>query len=295
MSAPADSSTVPGNASTEGKVPVDQHGEDVAMDKLPHPSSAAATPADTPADPATAGASSQSQLPPLDTATASAEGAGPSTAANASQQQQQLPPLDTATAAAEVAGPSSVSKDVQDITSRPSHPKKADSEDFMAIGSAVDDIKSITPGAPDAGPVCNITLLHAVGGGRHPYKIDARYLARRNVEVPDLLQSGQPDPFSISIYTLKELILREWRNDWEDKPSSPGSIRLIHFGQLLDDKEPLKRYHFSNENPNVVHMSVRPADLDEEEPKSSSKAAGGSGGDGRRARGEGGCCSCVVM
>jgi hypothetical protein len=102
----------------------------------------------------------------------------------------------------------------------------------------IDEIKAVTPGAND-GPVCNITLLLTTGS-RHPYKIDGRYLGKRNVVVPEQTESGQPDPFSISIYTLKELILREWRSDWEAKPASPSSIRLIHFGKLLDDKEPLK-------------------------------------------------------
>lgn len=48
------------------------------------------------------------------------------------------------------------------------------------------------------------------------------------------------DPFNLSVYKLKELILREWRDEWEAKPASPSSIRLISFGKLLDDKAPLK-------------------------------------------------------
>lgn len=120
----------------------------------------------------------------------------------------------------------------------------------MAIGDAVDDIKAITPGGSD-GPVCNITLL-LTSGSRHPYKIDAKYLSRRNVDIPDTTEDGQPDPFSISIYTLKELILREWRSDWEAKPASPSSIRLIHFGKLLDDKEQVKsKPHRSSTTPRL--------------------------------------------
>ncbi|KAK1775728.1 hypothetical protein QBC45DRAFT_421329 [Copromyces sp. CBS 386.78] len=89
-------------------------------------------------------------------------------------------------------------------------------------------------------PVCNITLLLPTGA-RHPYKIDEKYLSKRGVEIPETVQeTGQPDPFSISVYKLKELILREWREEWEGKPASPTSIRLIHFGKLLDDKESLK-------------------------------------------------------
>lgn len=118
-----------------------------------------------------------------------------------------------------------------------------DRQDSMAIGPAQDEIKAVSAGATD-GPVCNITLLLTTGS-RHPYKIDRKYLAKRNVAVPEETESGQPDPFSISIYTLKELILREWRADWEAKPASPSSIRLIHFGKLLDDNAPLKStwYH----------------------------------------------------
>jgi hypothetical protein len=93
-------------------------------------------------------------------------------------------------------------------------------------------------GSPD-NPVCNITLLLPTGA-RHPYRIDEKYLSKRNVEVPDLTEAGHRDPFSISVYTLKELILREWRDEWDAKPASPSSIRLIHFGKLLDDKEQLK-------------------------------------------------------
>lgn len=46
-------------------------------------------------------------------------------------------------------------------------------------------------------------------------------------------------------------------------------------------------YHFSADAANVVHMTVRPADLiDEEEPKGGSK----SGAGGRNRSGGGGCC-----
>lgn len=55
-----------------------------------------------------------------------------------------------------------------------------------------------------------------------------------------MTEGGKKDPFSISVYTLKELILREWREEWEAQPSSPSSIRLIYFGRLLDDKTALK-------------------------------------------------------
>ena len=112
------------------------------------------------------------------------------------------------------------------------------SDDAIAVGPATD-----TPVSPvatnEAGPVLVITLL-LTSGARHPYKIDEKYLAKRNVNVPGTTESGKKDPFSISVYTLKELILREWREEWEAQPSSPSSIRLIYFGRLLDDKAVLK-------------------------------------------------------
>jgi hypothetical protein len=43
-------------------------------------------------------------------------------------------------------------------------------------------------------------------GARHPFKLDPKYLAKRNV------QAAGNDPFNLSVYKLKELILREWRD-----------------------------------------------------------------------------------
>ena len=130
-------------------------------------------------------------------------------------------------------------KDKNKDDAAPEPPLKEGQDTVMAIGPSQDVINMVDPDA-DEGPVCNITLL-LTSGSRHPYRINTRYLNRRNVPIPDKTESGLPDPLSISVYTLKELILREWRNDWEAKPASPSSIRLIHFGKLLDDKEPLKR------------------------------------------------------
>ncbi|KAF4126695.1 Ubiquitin family [Geosmithia morbida] len=203
-------------------------------------------------------------------------------------------PATTATADTSAATADDVNKngnktsaDTNDHGSAPEPPIK-ERQDSMAIGpdqvgdGGDDDHKD------NAGPICNITLL-LTSGSRHPYKISARYLSRRNVPIPEVTDAGLPDPFSISVYTLKELILREWRSDWEAKPASPSSIRLIHFGKLLDDKEALKTYQFLPDSPNVVHMSIRPQDLDEEEPKSGGKATSHGGADGSRRR-VGGCC-----
>ncbi|KAK1991638.1 hypothetical protein LX36DRAFT_337895 [Colletotrichum falcatum] len=171
----------------------------------------------------------------------------------------------------------------------PLPPVDKNQDDAMAIGPSVDDVQSVA-NSPSDGPVCNITLLLTTGA-RHPYKLDEKYLTKRNVNVPGLTEAGKKDPFTISVYTLKELILREWREEWDPKPASPSSIRLIHFGKLLDDKDQLKQYHFSAEAANVVHMTVRPADIvEEEEPKGGNKSASGGG----RSR-EGGSGCCVIL
>lgn len=110
--------------------------------------------------------------------------------------------------------------------------------DSLSIGAA-DSPLPVSSSNPADGPTCNITLLLPTGA-RHPYKIDDRYLTKRNVDIPEITEHGKKDPFSISVYKLKELILREWRDEWDGRPASPSSIRLIHFGKLLDDKEQLK-------------------------------------------------------
>ena len=50
-----------------------------------------------------------------------------------------------------------------------------------------------------------ITLL-LTSGARHPYRIDERYLKKRNVSVE------ADNPINLSIYDLKNLIWREWRD-----------------------------------------------------------------------------------
>jgi hypothetical protein len=146
-----------------------------------------------------------------------------------------VPAKDDDPATADAPAPSTSVKGKEKEVQPP--PTRQDRADSLSIGAA-DDLDG-SPSNPADGPVCNITLLLPTGA-RHPYKIDEKYLAKRNVEVPDVTENGKKDPFSVSVYKLKELILREWRDEWEGKPASPSSIRLIHFGKLLDDKEQLK-------------------------------------------------------
>lgn len=73
-----------------------------------------------------------------------------------------------------------------------------------AIGPSSDEPIPVPKDVEESGPVLMITLL-LINGARHPFKLDAKYLNKRNVEV-----QGN-DPFNLSVYKLKELILREWR------------------------------------------------------------------------------------
>ncbi|KAG9228770.1 ubiquitin-related domain-containing protein, partial [Amylocarpus encephaloides] len=162
--------------------------------------------------------------------------------------------------------------------------------DSVAIGPSTEEMPAHVTSTIEAGPVLVITLL-LTSGARHPYKIDEKYLTKRNVSVSGVTESGKKDPFSISVYTLKELILREWREEWEPQPSSPSSIRLIYFGRLLDDKTALKECRFNADSPNVVHMTVRPQDIVDEEDASKGKGMGRERGDGES---NAGCC-CVIL
>ncbi|KAJ6184917.1 hypothetical protein N7519_006218 [Penicillium mononematosum] len=137
----------------------------------------------------------------------------------------------------------------------------------------------------DAGPSLAITLLLTTGS-RHPFTIDGKYLRKRSVNVENF------DPFLMSVYTLKELIWREWRSDWETRPSSPSSIRLISFGKLLDDKSPISDSKFSKEHPNVVHMTVKPQEVVDEEDAKGAKAQYSREGEANE-RSPG--CRCVIL
>ncbi|KAF2745536.1 hypothetical protein M011DRAFT_406529 [Sporormia fimetaria CBS 119925] len=196
--------------------------------------------------------------------------------------------------------------DVQEVkpptspSETPAPPADLSPAEGEAIGPSTD-----TPAAkPDNtnGPVVVITLLLTTGA-RHPFKIDERYLKRRNVTVEAM------DPYNISVYTLKELIWRDWRQngsfqgpdtryivalivfaDWDPRPTTPSSIRLIHFGRMLDDKIPLKECRFQREAPNVVHMTVKPQDVDEEEARTGKAGSRREGVEEVQAG-----CRCVVL
>jgi len=75
-----------------------------------------------------------------------------------------------------------------------------------AIGPATDKPTPVPKESEIEGPMLFITLLLTSTGTRHPYKLDEKYLKKRNVVV-----EGN-NPVNISLYKLKELILRDWRD-----------------------------------------------------------------------------------
>lgn len=113
-------------------------------------------------------------------------------------------------------------------------PAPLERKETEALGPATD---APTTTAASTGPMLNISLMLTTGA-RHPYKIDEKYLRNRKVEVKNA--EGQFDPREISGYKLKELIWTDWRNEWEPRPTSPSSIRLIIMGKMIEDKLALK-------------------------------------------------------
>jgi hypothetical protein len=73
-----------------------------------------------------------------------------------------------------------------------------------AIGPSIEKPTPLPQESEIIGPILLITLL-LTNGARHPYRIDEKYLKKRNVNV-----DGN-NPVNMSTYTLKELIWREWR------------------------------------------------------------------------------------
>ncbi|BDD55362.1 hypothetical protein MAP00_000889 [Monascus purpureus] len=154
-----------------------------------------------------------------------------------------------------------------------------------AAPSAEQPGSSLKDTEEDPGVSLSVTLL-LTNGARHPLKIDGRYLRKYSINVPNY------DPFEMSVYSLKELIWRDWHSDWEDRPSSPSMIRLISFGKLLDDKVPLSECKFNHDAPNVVHMTVKPQEIFDEDDAKGAKSQYSSHRDtGERSPG----CRCIIL
>ncbi|KAI0023114.1 hypothetical protein F4780DRAFT_731434 [Xylariomycetidae sp. FL0641] len=122
-------------------------------------------------------------------------------------------------------------------------PATSSSSKGKAPATSEDQELTIDPvdGPSDSNDLAVEVMLLLTTGARHPFRIDERYLTKRNVTVTGKTDDGKMDPFSITVYTLKELILRDWRKEWEEPPREPSSIRLIHLGKMLEDRNQLSR------------------------------------------------------
>ncbi|KAL8709956.1 MAG: hypothetical protein Q9220_005406 [cf. Caloplaca sp. 1 TL-2023] len=75
-----------------------------------------------------------------------------------------------------------------------------------AIGPSLEKPAPLPSESDVSGP-CLLIMLLLITGSRHPFKMDEKYLKKRNINV-----EGN-NPVNMSVYTLKELIWREWRDD----------------------------------------------------------------------------------
>ena len=90
-------------------------------------------------------------------------------------------------------------------SAQPASPPLTREKTAPAIGPATDKPTPLPKESEIEGPLLYITLLLSSTGARHPYKLDEKYLKKRNVAV-----EGN-NPINLSLYKLKELILRDWR------------------------------------------------------------------------------------
>ena len=80
----------------------------------------------------------------------------------------------------------------------------SNSQPDSAIGPATDGPARIRSTSASGPQLMIVLLLHSTQT-RHPYIINEKYLRKRNISVAD------NDPVNMSVYTLKELIWRDWR------------------------------------------------------------------------------------
>ncbi|KAG8527472.1 uncharacterized protein KY384_007624 [Bacidia gigantensis] len=113
-------------------------------------------------------------------------------------------------------------KPVQAGSSNPiemSDMSKASQPDTSREDHATDEPPALPKEPEIEGPVLYITLL-LITGARHPFKLDRKYLKKRNVEVEG------DNPINMSLYKLKELILRDWR---EGEDASHNLLLSRHY------------------------------------------------------------------
>nr|POF03508.1 hypothetical protein CFP56_72033 [Quercus suber] len=177
------------------------------------------------------------------------------------------------------------------VAAQPRSSQDPQMQSSSTLGPAIEGPPAIIASSNPDALVLSITLMISTGA-RHPYRIDEKYLSARAVAAHTT--TGTFDPRELKGYSLKELIWTDWRDEWEPRPASPDKIRLIILGKLVDDKKALKEYPFSFDSPNVVQISVKPSDFEEENEAThtkSNKSIRARDGDDERGAG----CRCVIL
>jgi len=145
----------------------------------------------------------QTSIPEQEASTS--DHAGPSKIPSSSSHQTDGPPSQSIATASHQPQPQALDTTPQDPASatidRPEPLTRTPTT--PAIGPSSD---KPTPLLPESSAQTLFITLLLTNGARHPYKIDEKYLQKRNVTV-----EGN-NPVLMSIYTLKELIWREWRD-----------------------------------------------------------------------------------
>jgi hypothetical protein len=188
--------TAPATTTTTTAVP--ETTTETTTENIPAPSSSIQPAAET------------STTPPNDAQVETAVGT------ETSKEKKDTEELSTSQAATATAAASTAESTAEDIpaatviatpstaTHPPTSTEGPETVNITEEGESSDQTQPAKETAEEAGPELVITLLLTTGA-RHPFKIDRKYLKRRSVKVEN------DDPFNMSVYTLKELIWREWR------------------------------------------------------------------------------------
>ena len=74
--------------------------------------------------------------------------------------------------------------------------------------------------------------LITIAGKRHRVRIETEHLACHDL--------GNVDLLDIPAQSLKAILWGRWQGAWGSQPPDPSDIKLVHFGQTIDDFTPLR-------------------------------------------------------
>ncbi|PVH67643.1 hypothetical protein DL98DRAFT_279253 [Cadophora sp. DSE1049] len=87
------------------------------------------------------------------------------------------------------------------------------------------------PATKDPESTISISLI-TITGKRHTVRIETKHLACHNI--------GSVDVFEIPAESLKAILWGRWQRAWGLQPPDPNRIKLVHFGQTINDFTPLR-------------------------------------------------------